>query len=232
MNPDPSKDSATGSTTVSHGVDELIERLRRRGIDAGREEADQLVAEARARAREITEEARREAERIRARVEAELHAERAAAEAALDLAKRNALLTLGDLLMREIAERLRVLVAGELDDHEFLRRLILALAGRARDELPGDEARAVIDLPAALFADADATDTRDTEREMIRPFILKLTRDLLREGVELRPAGIEAGFTMTLEGEAVRVDFTEEALNRLLAHHLTPRFRRLFRGID
>lgn len=227
----PPPDDSTPDAPVSRGVEELIERLRLRGIDSGKSEAERIVAEARTQAGEIVAEARREAESLKSRLDAELRAERVSAEAALELAKRDALLTLGDALMGEIADRLRTLIRGELDDRDFLRRLILALAARTRDELPA-EGKADLHLPAALFDDSGDTGSRDEEQSMIRPFILRLTRDALRDGVEIRPAGIPSGFTMRFKDDAVQVDFTEETLTRLLAHHLTPRFRRLFKGFD
>ena len=49
---------------VSSGVQELIARIRKEGVQSGRDEADHLVQEAQKRAAEIVEQARAEADRI------------------------------------------------------------------------------------------------------------------------------------------------------------------------
>ena len=48
----------------SSGVQELIDHLREKGVEEGKEQADQLVADARRRATEMLDKARREAEEI------------------------------------------------------------------------------------------------------------------------------------------------------------------------
>ncbi|MBK8017928.1 MAG: hypothetical protein IPK20_15180 [Betaproteobacteria bacterium] len=85
--------------TRSGGVDGLIQRLQAEGIEAGRKEAERIVATARAEADLTRAEARSEADALLGSARAETEREAAAARGALDLALRDAV-----LLMRESIE--------------------------------------------------------------------------------------------------------------------------------
>ena len=126
-------DQDTANTPASSGVDALITRLRDEGVAAGRELADQLLADARQQAHAIIEAAEADA---RERVEAarkQAAADLSAGEEALKTSMRDAVLEMKATLNHQFAEDVQRLVSAQLKDPELLRQLILEIAGKARD---------------------------------------------------------------------------------------------------
>ena len=109
---------------VSSGVQDLISRLRDEGVQAGRQEADRILNEARKRAAEIVAQAKSEAEEVRNKARSEIEAERGASREAIQLAFRDAELKLRSEFRAVVAERVKRLVSMELSDREFLREVI------------------------------------------------------------------------------------------------------------
>ena len=115
----------------SSGVQELIDRLRERGVEEGKEQAEQLLADARHRA---AEHARPGSPRSRGDPptrEKEADNIRAAGEEALRLAGRDAVITLKEEISERFANQVRRLVSHSLSDEQFVERLILEIAGAA-----------------------------------------------------------------------------------------------------
>ncbi len=219
------------STQVSSGVQELIERLRDEGVRSGRQEAERLLADARREADEIVSGARAEAEGMLAEARATVARERAAAEESLKLAARDTRLDLRARLEARFTSELKRLAAAELGDSDLLRQLLLALAGRTGRELEGEALR--ISLPEHLFergGQRGGQPESDAAQDLFERLTLELSSSLLREGVEIAPGEQQAGLRVRIEGREVEIDFTEEAVSRLLAEHLLPRFRHLLAG--
>ena len=76
-------------TQTSSGVQDLIARIRDDGVQAGRQEAEQILADARRQAARMIEEARSEVEEMRQKARAEIENEETAALEALKLAARD-----------------------------------------------------------------------------------------------------------------------------------------------
>jgi V/A-type H+-transporting ATPase subunit E len=80
---------------TSSGVENLIQRLREQGVEAGQSSAEKIVLDAQKRATWIVEEAELEAKQLinNAKIQADAHQK--AGEDALKLAMRDVLLKLG-----------------------------------------------------------------------------------------------------------------------------------------
>jgi V/A-type H+-transporting ATPase subunit E len=214
------------SEKVSSGVDELIQRLRGEGVEAGAEEKGRLIEEGRAEAARLVAEARAESERLLAEAARQIASERRAGEEALHLASRDTLLEVASQLSTAFAGRLRHIVAGELRDGEFLRQLILAVAGRAREGLPEDGR---LDMSVCLDGRAAGPEAEAA----LHSILAGVGAEMLRDGVELETAtGDQSGIKIRLDDGDVLVDFREEALSELLIGHLAPRFRAILRGME
>jgi V/A-type H+/Na+-transporting ATPase subunit E len=222
----------TETTLESSGVQELINRLRDEGIQAGRQEAGRLLTEARQQAEALVAQAQADAERIRAQAQEAVAREQDSAREALKLAGRDALLQ----VRADLAERFQRLVthkvALELADRQFLRQLVLTVAA---DSLPEDAAG----KGAELVIDRDwfsRTEQRaghfEKDEQPLRHLLLGATGELMREGFELEfgEDGGRPGLRVRLAGEALEVDLTDEGIAGLLNKHLLPRFRALFDG--
>lgn len=214
----------------SSGVEELIQRLREQGVVEGQSRAEQLFEEARARAEKRLEEAHREAEAILSQAREEARRTKAAGEEAVQLAVRDAVLRLKSELVERFSDRVQRLVARELKDEGFLQQLILEVGGRAAP---------TADRPAKMLLPRDVVGLEQLRRNpeevkegTLSHFVVTVTKDLLREGIEIGERDDEApGIRIRLEGEGVEIDLTDTAVSELLLRHLVPRFRAMMEGV-
>lgn len=202
---------------VSSGVEELIERLRGEGVEAGRQEAARLLTEAQRRATQIVEDAERRANELMHDAREAAERERVATLESLRQAQRDALLAVKDELGRLFHERLRSLVHGQLRQPEVLAQLIEALAAGAAGTAP---VRKII---------ASSPDSIDAAA--LQALLAGTARAMLEDGVALDTARVgEAGLRIGLGQDDVELHLTDEAISELLAEHLLPRFRAVLDG--
>ncbi len=223
----------TQTPKVSSGVQELIGRLRDDGVKAGEAEAERLTREARAKAQQIVTDAKTKATALVDQARAEIEAERTAAHEAIQLAVRDTKLKLGGELKGFFQAQVRRLVSMELQDRDFLRQLIVTIAGSATAELCRDRP-IELQLPAALFAPGEAPTEFSAEgKEQLQHFLLAISNEMLREGVELTPSdSLGGGIRVRLVEEDLEIDLSDAAISELLLQHLTPRFRAVVQGVD
>jgi len=223
---------ATDEKTIS-GVQELIDRLRDDGIASGKKQADQILENAQAKVRTMVSQAGAEVKTMRARAEAEVAAEKKAFEEALRLAARDTELKLENELRAVFAAHVRHLVALELQDSDFLRQLILQIAGIATRDIPSGQ-KLDIKIADHLFkSDEKSTELTDAGQKQLHNFILGVSREMLRAGVELHPAGNDNhGIKVSLVGEELEIDLSEKALMELLLQQLAPKFRSVMQGSE
>ena len=119
-----------------------------------------------------------------------------------------------------------------LEDRAFLRDVILGLAGRTGAGLPSEKAVEILVYgqdPEAGSGDEESA----AGEERIRNCILGITSDMMREGIEIKPAGeTGVGASIRIEGEDLRIDLTDEAISELLIRELLPRYRKIVTGIE
>ncbi|NYT47100.1 MAG: hypothetical protein H0A75_05345, partial [Candidatus Methanofishera endochildressiae] len=127
------------SKATSSGVENLIQRLRDQGVEAGQEKAESIVLDAQKRAEWIIEEAELEAQQLVDEAKKKSDALRIAGEDALKLATRDALLKLRDTLLGSFSKEVQRVVGQKMDQEAFLERLILQLAGKVREQLDLDD---------------------------------------------------------------------------------------------
>lgn len=220
---------------ISSGVQSLINRLKDEGVQAGQQEADRIVEEARKLSSDILSKARTEADRIREEVQREIETERGAAHEALQMAVRDSVLKLREEINSRFAAQVSRLVSAELADKDFLKQLILIIAGRSVPEKAIDQQVELL-VSEALFSE----DTRQTEKKVsakkgkdpLVPFILGISDGMLREGFTVKPsANAKAGLRVRLVGEDLEIDLTDQTLTELILKYMVPRLRAIAEGI-
>jgi V/A-type H+-transporting ATPase subunit E len=212
---------------TSSGVQDLIARIRDDGVQAGRQEAEQLLANAQRQAARMLEDARAEVERMRQKARAEIQTEETAALEALKLAARDTGLRLEAEVVSAFESCVKRLVSPVAHDGSVIRALLLVLAGHAVEEFVKQEEIQVL-VSDLLFKEADESPEL---QERVRQEVLGITGEMLREGVELIPSSeVEGGARVRLVGENLEIDLTEAAIHRVLMKHLLPRFRGIFEG--
>ncbi len=216
---------------VSHGVEELIERLRDEGVKAGRSEAERIVADAEGRARWLVEQAQDESENLITKARSEAQALKSSADDALQVAARDMLLSIRERLTHRFAGEVRRLVSEQLSDKEFLRQLVLEVAGKQREVLEeGGDVEVV--LPRKALEVDELHKAGDVQGGKLTELVLGITDTMLRDGVSIRVSDEEIeGISARLVDDEIQVDVTADAVASLLLEHLQPRFRALLEGI-
>jgi V/A-type H+-transporting ATPase subunit E len=213
----------------SQGVDTLIERLRQEGVDAGRKQADEIVAAAEQEAKDIVRRAEEEAEELKRAARAETERFDAATRAALETAARDARLAVDHQLRRTFEHALGRLVTRQVADTDFLRRLIEQAVIRALGaEVRGTEVllpRDVVD-PDSIGRDPDRV-ANDALSDLVR----RVFSDALRAGISLRAGPHAHGLVVRLSGGEIEFDLTDSAITDLLLAHLLPRYRGFVSGV-
>lgn len=219
---------------TSSGVEQLIQKLREQGIEAGQEQAEKIVLDAQKRAEWIVEEAELEAQQLVDKARQQSDALRRSGEDALKLATRDALLKLRDTLLGSFSQEVKRVVGQKMDQDAFLERLILQLAGKVREQLDLDAKENIsIFLPnQPVGVDELRNNPEELDIGTLTHYTAAIAADMLREGVSIRVSDdISGGLSVRLEDDDMVVDFTDETLTALLLEHLQPRFRTLLQGI-
>lgn len=218
---------------VPSGVQSLISRLRDEGIKAGQQEADRLVQEAQHQAVQILSQAKAEAEDLREKARRQIEADRVASHEAIQMAFRDTLLKLGSELRTAFSAHVKRLVSMELEERDFLRKCILIIVGYAAERLPKDQPLEVLIADDLFVAVGDKTELTAVGKDRLRDLVLGISKEMLREGVDLKPAGhTERGMRVRLVGQDLELDLSDEALSEILLQYLTPRFRAIFTGVE
>jgi V/A-type H+/Na+-transporting ATPase subunit E len=218
---------------ASSGVEALIERLREQGVQAGRAEAETILAEARRRAAQIVHEAEAQAAELVKAARKETRMLQTGGEEALRIAMRDTVLRLKVELTERFSAEVRRLIAVAMDQESFLKQLILEVAGRAREQAGVDAGGAVqVQLPRALVGLEELRRNPLELREgSLSHFVLSLAGNVLAEGVTFGVADNDTrGICLYLKDKDVTIDLTDETVAALLLQHLQPRFRAILEG--
>jgi len=220
------------SAPVSSGVDALIERLRRDGVEKGRAEAEQILKEAERRANAILAAAEKEADEIRERAQSAAERFAASGREALEVAARDTLLTLKAQLSNRFAREVERLVSREMHSEDLLLDLIRAVVSRAVEDVAPDDRMEIL-LPRDVVGLEDLRRNPDelAKGELSR-FVQVLTEEIAARGISFgRMEGEEGGICLRLVDKAMTIELTDQAVSALLLEHLQPRFRALLEGI-
>lgn len=219
---------------VSSGVDELIQRLRQEGIDAGNAQAQERIQQAQAEADSVLAEAQKQARDIVAEAKSEAQRLQQAGNEALAIAMRDIVLKLKARLSETVGERVQQLIATQLNQEEFLQALLLELAGRVRRDAKLDEVKNLtVVLPEKLIGLEELRrHPLELQEGSLSHFVLHVAAEVLRDGVEFAQTNeLSHGIRLNLRDREMQIDLTDERLAQVLLEHLQPRFRAILEGM-
>jgi V/A-type H+-transporting ATPase subunit E len=185
---------------------ELIEKIKKDGIESASEEAAKLKAQAEAEAKRIVEAAKKEAETILARAKADAERTEKAGIAAVGQASRNLVLEFRSKIQGLLDAIVAKEAAASFDENtlkDLLPEIIKNWAAK------GDDL-------AILLSDRDLKKLESSLKE-------KLSAGL-KKGIEFKSdRGIEAGFRIANKDGSAYYDFSAGAVAELLSAYLNPR---------
>jgi V/A-type H+-transporting ATPase subunit E len=197
-------------------LQELIDKIKKDGIESASEEASRLKSQAEAEAKRIVDAAGKEGEAIISRAKAEGEKFEKAGVAALEQASRNLVLAfkteIQSLLDKLVAQE-TVASYGEDTLKAILPELVKAWASK------GDSGSLAFDV---LLSDGDL-------KKISGFFNEKLSQEL-KNGVELKADhNLGAGFRIANKDGSAYYDFSSESVAELLAAYLNPRLAEILK---
>jgi len=203
-------------------LQELIEALKKQGVQKGEEEAARIVASARKEAGIILAGAQSQADTIIAKANSESEMILKRLQSSMEIAASQFVGNLKRVLEDNLLTvPLKEKLADEISDPGFLKDLITQFVKTyaANPQNP--------DVQLLLPAEA---------RESLKNYAMELMashfkRDGSQNSLVLESHGIRFGFQVDKQGENIRLDFTDEAFLSLFIEFLTPKFRELFSRI-
>jgi V/A-type H+/Na+-transporting ATPase subunit E len=211
---------------TSSGVNELVSRIRDKGVQAGKQEADRILRQAGEEAARILSDARAQAQAEREKARSEIEAHRAAALEALKLSARDTVLQLKSKVASAFEVFVKRLVTSATRDEELIKAIVLVLAGHAADEFIKDKEIQILINDAILSGQPKLQDH-------VKRVILGLSSDMLREGIELLPSSeVNGGARVRLVKDKLEIDLSDRAIAQMLYQQILPRFRAILEGIE
>jgi V/A-type H+-transporting ATPase subunit E len=192
---------------MSAQLNELIERIRKEGLEAAEQEAARVRQKAEEDASRILEEARAQGESLVEQAKAEAQRFEQTGREGVRQAARDVILGLRKDLERTAAAVLRARVTDALKGDAVKEALASLFRNwRADSELPYD-----VLVPAAAW-------------DAMRDSLLADLADQVRRGLTIKPSSsVLAGFRVSEKNGAAYFDFTDSALAEYLMEHLNSR---------
>ena len=213
---------------ASVGVQELIEKLRKQGVQNGRSEASKIISNAEAKAAELIKEAQNRADAIVGKAREEADFITRAGKEALQLAERNAILELKDYLLEQFSQQVTAVVSSSMEKEELLQKMILEVAGE--NNLRGEK-NVEVALPRQVVGVDELREHPELVKEgPLLDFVTRQAADMLGEGVTFSVSD-SSGISFRLKDKDIEVELNDEAVATALLRHLQPRFRALLEGI-
>jgi V/A-type H+-transporting ATPase subunit E len=188
-------------------VQELIDKIKKDGIETASEEAARIKLEAQTEARQIVEAAKKEADEIISRGKQDAERSEKAGIAALQQASRNLILAFKDEIQALLDKLIGEHVSANYGDDVLkaaLPELLKAWSAKGEDNL------AVI-LP-------------ESELSKIQAFFNEKLTEELKKGVELKSSRkLTSGFHISNKEGSVYYDFSAESVAELLSAYLNPK---------
>jgi len=194
-------------------LQELLDKIKREGVDTARAESERLLAEAQETRKALLGEAEREARAIVDKARADAARAEESGRAALAQASRDLLLSVRDSLQGLLDSLIRGETAAAFGPEVLAEALPAVLKSLAAG---GTEDLAVL-LPPALLKKLDDR------------FTARLAAEL-KKGVQLKPApDLEAGFRVVEKDGAAYFDFSSDTVAALLARRLNARLAEILK---
>jgi V/A-type H+-transporting ATPase subunit E len=194
-------------------VQELIDKIKKDGIESASEEAARVKQEAEAEARQIVESAKKEAADIISRGKQDAERSEKAGIAALEQASRNLVLAFKGEIQALLDKLIAAGVGASYGEDVFKAALPDLLKGWAAK---GEDDLAVI-LPEAQL-------------EKLRGFFTGQLTAELKKGVELRSdRKLAGGFRIANRDGSAYYDFSADSVAELLSAYLNPRLAEILK---
>ncbi len=189
-------------------LQELVDRIKKDGVDVASAKAEQIVQEAEGKAKAIVADAQREADALIRNGKESAEREKKAAEDSIKQAARNLLISFRDGIEAQLSAVIRT-ETGKALDASVLKAAIPDVI-KSWSQEKGEGGLEVL-LPADKVSDVES-------------FLLSALKGKIAGGIEISAGeGIEGGFRIAEKDGSAYYDFSAEAVADLFASYLAPK---------
>ncbi len=198
-------------------LQELIEQIKKDGVDAAEVQAEAIVASAKAEAEKIIADAKAQAEKIMADAKSENAKTVKSGEDAIRQAGRNLLISFRESVTRELKAIVSENVNTVYSSDSFAKLVANAVEGWVNK--PDAEDVSVI---------LNSNDLAKLEEALLAEFKSKISA-----GVTLKANdNFDGGFRVAVNNGAVYYDYSAEAVTDMLSNYLSPRVTALLKEAE
>ncbi len=198
-------------------LQELIEQIRKDGVEVAETQAESILIAAKAEAERIISEAQAQADKLVADAKAENEKTVKSGEDAIRQAGRNLLISFRESVTRELGALVGDKVNAVYSSDAFLKLIVSAVEGWAGK--PEAEDIAVI--------------LNSSDLEKLETALLGELKAKMLGGVTLRANdNFDGGFRIAVNNGAVYYDYSAEAVTDMLSNYLSPRVTALLKEAE
>lgn len=196
-------------------IEAFVETLKSEGVDAGKKAAERIETEAQAQADQIIAKAKAKADQVIADANAEAGKIKSRMDSSLELATRDALLTLKEKLSQLLNSLLAREVGKVLSQEETLASVL-------REVIP---AYAKADSQASVSAEIVVPEK--LKGKLLESTLKDLVKTLKNQGIQadVKNSLAQAGFEYKIEGSTVEV--STDSVTALLSDMIDPELRHI-----
>jgi V/A-type H+-transporting ATPase subunit E len=195
-------------------LDNLIEKIKKDGIEEARQKREEIVNKAKEEAAAIIDEAKKKAEQIINEAEHDAAQFKKTSELALRQAARDTELLVKQRLIDLFDKVFKKQVANVLAP-DFLKDLILKLTENWQEDVNSE----II--------------INESDKEKLQDLLLSRLKDELRHPIIIRTSDhFSKGFRIELKDEEVYYDFSDESIADVLKRFLNPKLNELLNNKD
>jgi len=198
-------------------LQELIDRIKKEGVDSAETEAQAIIEAAKAEAEKIVSDAKAQAEKIMADAKAENEKTVKSGEDAIRQAGRNVLISFRESVARELK-----IIAGEnvnaVYSSDQFAGLIVNVVESWAQKPEGEELTVILN---------------SADIEKLESTLLSALKARMLTGVTLKANdNFDGGFRVSVKDSGAYYDYSAEAVVEMLSNYLSPRVRELLKEAE
>ncbi len=205
-------------------LQELIETLKKQGVESGEKAAQEIVGSARKQAEEVLAQARAESASLVAQAKAESDKQMKRLQSSMEIAASQFVNNLKGVIEENfLALPLKKELAGTMSDPAFMKTLMTRFVETYAAKPEGEDVQLL--LP------------KDAQKQLMDFAVELMTRHYAKGSkgedlvLNLEAQDIKFGFQVNKKDGHVRLDFSDEAFLSLFLRFLSPQFRNLFKTV-
>ena len=226
---------------ISSGIDELVEKLKNDGIQAGQQQALDIIAEAEKRADLIERQAQEKADAMLKESHDRIEREEQAAKDALQLAFRDMVLGMKNAMLERLSSDFSREVKQQAAAVPVLEKMILEAVRQISAEVrvpelnntdgsAGTEVEVLVPQQLMQLDDIRANPDKASDGPLA-DLSSHLAGQMFSQGIRFAAGDQDAGIQMKLQDGEMLVDVSDKAIADLLLKYLQPRFRAILEGV-